>query len=70
VAFYNQNSFWYFSEAQYQRRVPEITARFQVSRLATHHPSEWHRAQSIPYVTANLIALKQPMPRNGGPLLW
>jgi O-antigen biosynthesis protein len=70
VAFYNQNSFWYFTEAQYQRSVPEITARFQVSRVVTRHPSEWHRAHDIPYVTANLIALKSPMPRNGGPLLF
>ncbi len=70
VAFYNQNSFWYFTEAQYQRAVPEITARFQVSRVATRHPSAWHRAHDIPYVTANLIALKSPMPRNGGPLLF
>ena len=70
VAFYNENSFWYFTEAQYQRYVPEITARFQVSRVVTHHPTEWHLAHDIPYVTANLIALKEPMPRNGGPLHW
>ncbi|HEX3803403.1 MAG TPA: glycosyltransferase [Solirubrobacteraceae bacterium] len=70
VTFYNQNSFWYFTEADYQRRVPEIRARFQVSRVVTRHPSEWHRVHDIPYVTANLIALKEPMPRNGGPLLW
>jgi O-antigen biosynthesis protein len=70
VAFYNENSFWYFTEANYRNFVPEIKARFQVSRLVTSYPSDWHAAHQIPYVTANLIALKDPMPRNGGLLLW
>lgn len=70
VAFYNENSFWYFTEAKYQSYVPEIRARFQVSRLVTHHPSEWHSEHNISYVTANLIALKDPAPRNGGPIFW
>ena len=70
VAFYNENSFWYYTEANYRNFVPEVQARFQVSRLTTSYPSEWHEAHHIPYVTANLIALKDPMPRNGGLLLW
>jgi O-antigen biosynthesis protein len=70
VGFYNENSFWYFTEARYQSYVPEIEARFQVSRLVTHFPSEWHAAHNISYVTANLIALKGPAPRNGGPIFW
>jgi O-antigen biosynthesis protein len=70
VAFYNENSFWYYTEANYRNFVPEITARFQVSEVVTRYPTEWHAAHNIPYVTANLIALKEPMLRNGGPLLW
>jgi O-antigen biosynthesis protein len=70
VAFYNENSFWYFTEAKYQGYVPEIEARFQVSRLVTEYPSDWHSAHNISYVTANLIALKDSAPRNGGPILW
>ena len=70
VGFYNENSFWFFTEAKYQSYVPEIQARFQVSRLVTDYPSEWHSAHNISYVTANLIALKDPAPRNGGPILW
>jgi hypothetical protein len=31
---------------------------------------EWHTRHNIPYVTANLIALKDPMPRNGGTCFW
>jgi hypothetical protein len=70
VAFYNENSFWYYTEANYRNFVPEIEARFQVSRVVTGYPSEWHAAHDISYVTANLIALKEPMERNGGLLFW
>lgn len=69
VAFYNENSFWYYTERQYRNFVPEIKAAFQVSRLVTYFPTEWHEAHRIPYVTANLIALKDRTPRNGGRLL-
>ena len=68
VAFYNENSFWYFTDENYSRFVPEIEARFQVSRLHTHFPTDWHRQSGISYVGANLIALKPGAPRNGGPL--
>jgi O-antigen biosynthesis protein len=69
VAGYNQNSFWYYTDPAYQRYVPEITARFQTSRLVTMFPSDWHQANNIPYVVANLVALKGG-PRQGGQLAW
>jgi O-antigen biosynthesis protein len=69
VAFYNENSFWYYTERQYRNFVPQIRAAFQVSRLVTYFPTEWHEQHRIPYVTANLIALKESTPRNGGRLL-
>ncbi len=56
VAFYNENSFWYFTSQNYAKFVPEITCRFQVSRLVTYFPSEWHEQHKIPYVCANLVA--------------
>ena len=65
VAFYNENSFWYFTDQSYARFVPEITCRYQVSRLGTYFPDSWHAAHQIPYVCANLIALKDG-PRQGG----
>jgi len=66
VAFYNENSFWYFTDAKYSGFVPEITCRFQASRLVTYFPSEWHKTHRIPYVSANLIAIKDDALRNGG----
>ena len=67
VAFYNEHSFWYYTDPRYQAYVPEVIARFQVSRLVTYFPTEWHEQNRIPYVCANLIALKDGAPRNGGP---
>jgi glycosyltransferase involved in cell wall biosynthesis len=68
VAFYNENSFWYFTDASYADFVPPITCRFQVSRMHTYFPSEWHQQHNISYVNANLIAIKDG-PRQGGQLL-
>jgi O-antigen biosynthesis protein len=69
VAFYNQNSFWYFTDRNYSAFVPEITCRFQVSELITQFPTEWHQQQRISYVTANLVALKDG-PTQGGICNW
>lgn len=70
VAFWNENSFWYFTDRQYANYVPSITAKFQTSRMVTSFPSDWHRDHDISYVTANLIAIKDGTPRNGGFLNW
>ena len=67
MAFYNENSFWYFTDRDYARFIPSIRCRFQLSRLVTYFPSDWHRANQISYVAANLIAVKDDV-RNGGPL--
>lgn len=65
VAFYNENSFWYLTESRRKVHVPGYEARFQVSRLRTHFPSEWDREVNISYVDANLVAIKDG-PRMGG----
>lgn len=69
VAFYNENSFWYYTDNQYRVFVPEIEARFQSSRLVTYFPSDWHSKNQISYVQANLIAMKDGAERCGGLLL-
>ena len=58
VSFYNENSFWYFTDQEYRKYVPEITAKFMQSRLVTYFPSDWHVEHKIPYVLANLVAIK------------
>ena len=34
--------------------------------MVTYFPSEWHQTHHIPYVSANLIAIKDDALRNGG----
>jgi hypothetical protein len=70
VSAWNENSFWYYTDPALAAYVPAIEARFQVSYLATDYPTDWHREHQIPYVTANLLAVKAGAPRQGGLLNW
>jgi len=68
VAFWNENSFWYYTDANFSKYVPDIACRFQSSRMVTIYPSEWAQHHKIPYVNANLVAIKDG-PRIAGELL-
>lgn len=68
VSFWNENSFWYLTRADLQFAIKQLKCRLQISRLHTGYPTAWHEEQAIPYVYANLIAIKDG-PRQGGPLL-
>ena len=70
VSFWNENSWWYYTNPELAKYVPAITAQFQTSRLVTFYPSDWHREVNIPYVQANMIALKPGGVRNGGIVGW
>lgn len=58
LSYWNQNSFWYYTRQQQAKYVPEIKAKFQAATLKTIYPSDWHKTHCIPYVVANLSALK------------
>lgn len=58
VSFWNENSFWYYTNPKFARFVPDIKCKFQVSRVLTWFPSQWHKEHNIPYIDAQLIALK------------
>ena len=58
VSFYNENSFWYYTSAQFAKYVPEIQCKFQISRIETMYPTPWHEQHQINYVLANLVAIK------------
>lgn len=49
-AFYNENSFWYYTKSFYQKFTPEVKAKFQTMRLETIYPSEFEKQNNIPYV--------------------
>jgi hypothetical protein len=68
TAYYNENSFAYLTQRELHGLIPDLTARLQVSYLGTSFPTEAHVDLQIPYVQANLLAIKDG-PRQGGPLL-
>jgi len=56
-AFWNSNSFWYYTRAQTAAYI-NTPVRFQATRIRNYFPSEFHRDHNIVYVNANLTALK------------
>ena len=66
-SFWNEHSFWYYTQARFACELPELKARFQVARLRTfcpdvtpneHQHLHQHLHRPIPYVEAHLFALK------------
>ena len=68
TAFYNENSFMYLTQSALHELIPDLDARLQMSHLRTFYQSEYHVEAQIPYVQANLLAIKDGA-RQGGPLL-
>ena len=58
VSFWNQNSFWYYTDPKAGRYVPAIKCRFQIGRVLTWFPNEHCKRHNIPYVDAQLMAVK------------
>lgn len=54
---WNENSFWYFTDRHFAKQAG-IKCRFQAARLWTECPTDWHKENKIPYVYADLVALK------------
>ena len=69
VAYWNENSFWYYTDREFSRFVPEIECKFVVSKLETFFPSDWHKEHNISYVCANLVAVKDGPPIAGRNLI-
>ena len=57
-AFWNENSFWYYTDKQYTQFI-DAECAFHVSSLRTFYPSDWHREHDISYVQAILVAIKE-----------
>lgn len=67
VSGWNENSFWYFTDDRYRAYI-ESEAKFHASLVYSYHPTPWHVQMQIPYVRANLVAIKDPAgDRFGGP---
>jgi hypothetical protein len=60
-SYWNSPAFWYWTRgdsARYIRNSGEGAVRFQEMQLYDCTPTEWHKLHNIPYVVANLVALK------------
>jgi hypothetical protein len=57
-SYWNKLSFRYYTDRSFARYVSAFRGRFQVSRIIEWFPSDWHRAENVPYVEAHLFALK------------
>lgn len=60
ISFWNENSFWYYTNKNYSKYIPEFKGRFQKSRIVTYFPTDFEKDNNIPIVQADLIALKFP----------
>jgi len=58
ISYWSANSFWYYTHRDYAKHLPDYCGRFQLVRAAHEFPSEWHRANFIPYVRAEMLTLK------------
>ncbi|HUK89446.1 MAG TPA: methyltransferase domain-containing protein, partial [Blastocatellia bacterium] len=56
-SYWNQNSFWYWTDPVHQRRIG-VSCPWQDVCTNTWFPSDWHREVNMPYVVAHMLALK------------
>jgi glycosyltransferase involved in cell wall biosynthesis len=69
VSFWSPNNFWYFTNREHAKYVPEISCRFQEVRIWVEYPDDWHRQVHIPYLFADVMAVKSDKLVPGGMLI-
>lgn len=57
VSCWVEQSFWYYTRAEQARYIRNASETFSENRLGTLFPTDWHRANNIPYVIADLTKL-------------
>lgn len=61
VSYWNENSFWYYTNKFYAKYLGDTyKGRFQSSRILTWYPTDFEKEHNIPIVQADLISLKPP----------
>lgn len=58
ISYWNPNSFWYFTDKNYSKYIKNSSCRFQAYDVYQHFPTYFHKQHNIPYVVADLVALK------------
>lgn len=57
-SYWNDLSFRYYTNERFARYIPAFRGRFQVARVREFFPSQQHILDNVPYIGAQLIALK------------
>jgi len=71
-SFWNENSFWYYTQADKAKYDSRINCKFvdiRYGEKTTFFPSKHHEENNIPYVRADLMAIKD-LERYPGARLW
>lgn len=58
VSFWNSNSWWYYTQAEFASYITGLRCRFQSVRVRNHSPSPFHLLHNIVYCDAALWCLK------------
>jgi len=59
VSYWNENSFWYYTQASLANFIDNTTIRFQEFRNETWFPNDWLRQINVCVTTAWLVAVKE-----------
>lgn len=65
VSFWSKNNWWYYTDRNLAKYIPEYRGRFQTVRLLHNYPSEWHFRNGIPYVIADVTKLDESVYQPG-----
>jgi glycosyltransferase involved in cell wall biosynthesis len=69
ISYWNQNSFFYYTRKEQATFINNKTIKFQVYKLDTYFPNNFHKDNNIPITRAVLVAIKNNDIRYPGPLL-
>jgi len=58
ISFWNANSFWYYTREAQARFIDNTMTTFLPVIVTNYYPSQWHIKNMIPYVRADLVAVK------------
>ena len=69
ISWWNENSFWYYTDRNLAQYIDNDTIKFKSIVLETHFPSDWHRQHNISYVRSDMVCVKDGVKLMGATLI-
>ena len=69
ISWWNENSFWYYTDRNLAQYIDNDTIKFKSIVLETHFPSDWHRQHNISYVRSDMVCVKDGVKLMGANLI-